>query len=143
MWRAASAHSAPLLPTLPPARWIACSIVSQVSTPNNTGTFASNASCVIAQANGTVDVLIVRGFAADDGAETNDRLVAAHGGQTLSGERNLHRAGDPGDVDHLVGTPRSWSLATAAVEQLPRDRFVPAGDDDGRSDLWARGRRLR
>ena len=49
MWRAASAHSAPLLPTLPPARWMACSIVSQVSTPNNTGTFVSRLICVIAR----------------------------------------------------------------------------------------------
>ena len=38
MRSAASAHSVPLFPTLPPARWIACSTLSQVNTPKSTGT---------------------------------------------------------------------------------------------------------
>src|SRR6185295_7488751 len=35
--KAAAAHSLPLLPWLPPERWIACSSVSQVRIPNKTG----------------------------------------------------------------------------------------------------------
>ena len=34
---AASAHSLPLFPMPPPARWMACSTVSQVRMPNRTG----------------------------------------------------------------------------------------------------------
>ena len=68
IWRAASAHSAPLLPTLPPARWMACSIVSQVSTPNNTGMFVVEGDLRDCVADGAVDVLIVGRFAANHGA---------------------------------------------------------------------------
>ena len=44
---AASAQSAPLLPALVPARSIACSMVSVVSTPNSTGTPLSSDTAAI------------------------------------------------------------------------------------------------
>ena len=82
-------------------------------------------------AHGAVDVLVVRGFAADHGAETDDGGVAARGGQALGDERNLQRAGHPGDVDRVVGDAVLVQRGDGAVEQLAGDRFVPAGDDDG------------
>ena len=51
------------------------------------------------EADAAVDVLVVRRFAADDGAEAEDGGVAAAVGEPLGGERDFPRAGDPGDVD--------------------------------------------
>ena len=129
--RAASAHSAPLLPTLPPARWMACSIVSQVSTPNNTGKFVSRPICVIALVTAAINVLVVCRFAADDGAEAENGGIAVRRGQALGDERDFHRARNPGDVDRVVGDVVLFQLRDGAIEQFACDRFVPAGDDDG------------
>ena len=57
--------------------------------------------------------------------------VAIRCGKALGDERNFHRAGNPGHVDHFVGDALLFQLCDGAVEQLARDRFVPAGDDDG------------
>ena len=77
---ALTAASHPLLPALVPARSIACSIVSVVSTPKATGTSLSAATGADALGGLARDVVEVRGRAADDGAERDDRVDLLRGG---------------------------------------------------------------
>ncbi len=82
-------------------------------------------------AHGAVDVLIVRCFAADYGAETDYGGVAIGCGKPLGDKRDFHGAWNPGDVDRIGGDALLFQLGDGAVEKFARDRFVPAGDDDG------------
>ena len=74
---AVTAASAPLLPALVPARSIACSMVSVVSTPKATGTPVSLRDAREPAGAFARDVVEVRGRALDHGAERDDRVVAA------------------------------------------------------------------
>ena len=140
MWRAASAHSRPLFPWAPPARSRAWAIFSQVRTPNSTGHVGRRRDVHEGEADPPVDVLVVRRFAADDGAEADHGGVDAAVGEPTRGERDFPRAGDPRYVDAVVGHAGFVEPRDGAGEQFVGDGAVPLGDDDGEA-LVAGGRR--
>ena len=71
------ADSKPLLPALVPARSMACSMVSVVSTPKTTGTPVSSCACWMPAAHWPATLLVVAGRAADDRAEADDGVELA------------------------------------------------------------------
>ena len=69
-----------------------------------------------------VDVLVVRGFAADDRPQADHRHVAAAGGQAVGHGGNLERAGRPGHVDAVVGHAVGDERLHRALQQARGDR---------------------
>ena len=91
---AVRAASSPLWPSAPPARSIACSRLSVVSTPNTTGTPVSSATACDARRALPRHVVEVRRVAPDHRAEADDG-VDCRCGECLRDQRHLERAGHP------------------------------------------------
>ena len=116
------AASKPLLPLLAPARSMACSSVSQVSTPNATGMPNSMAVCASPLDASDGDVVEVRRVAADHGAQADDGVVPLRGGQLPRHHRQLPGAGrlDDLDVASLQPVRASASSAPASSRSVIR-----------------------
>ncbi len=91
------------------------------------------------EADAAVDVLVVRGFAADDDAEADHGGVLAPFGKPLGDERDFPRAGDPGDVDLVVGHAGGAERFDRPLAEDAGDRLVPLGDDDRVAVVGVRG----
>ncbi len=140
---AACAASAPLLPSLPPARSSACSIV--LGGEHAEGDRHAGLVRDARKAGGALagDIVEVRGLAADHGAERDHGVVAAgcgdapHHGRQVVGARHadqleaglqraardqrLHRAGDEALDDVFVEARRDERYAQVADPQVALD----------------------
>ena len=132
IWIAASAASAPLLPAFVPARSIACSIVSTVSTPNPIGNLLGQARCVMPRARLAGDVVEMRRGAADHAAERDQRLIAAArrelldapaASRTRPGTRTTSMS--PGATPCFVSVSTAASSSRSTMKSLKRDATMP------------------
>ena len=102
---APSPASKPLLPLFSPARSMACSRVSQVRTQNIIGTPVSSWASWMPREVSRRDIVVVRGFAAQNAADADDRVEAAGRGKFFCGDGNFKRARHAHDFDLLFVAP--------------------------------------
>ena len=121
------AASAPLLPAFTPARSMACSTVSQVSTPKLTAHGAVERDLSDALAHLAGHVLEVRCAAADDAAQRDDaRVLPALGDPARPAPRARRCPGTRKTSMSPSATPWRTSASWAPLEQLLGDEAVEA-----------------
>ena len=130
---AAIAAPYPLLPCLPPARLIACSTVSVVSTPKITGIPVFAEALAMPLAAFARYVVVVVGFATDDGSEADDRVVLAGRGELGGYEGQLERAGNGGYGYVVTPDAVRRKAAERAIEKARCDEVVEFCHYDGDS----------
>ena len=120
--RAVSAASKPLLPALVPARSIAWSRVSAVTTPKTTGIAGLQADLRDALGHLVGHEREVRRVALDDAAQADHRGVAAAAARALGGQRDLEPARHPGLSTCASATPwrRRQSCAPSSSSRVKK-----------------------
>ena len=130
---AATAAWNPAFPAFAPARSMACSTVSQVSTPKIVGNPCLGSDPGDAARSAFSNVVIVRRLAADHRAKADHRIelaaVGHHPGRRRKLERARHAHNPRGTEIPAVATDRVQS----AAEQAVRDEAVEPRDDTAES----------
>ena len=127
---AAAAASCPLFPALPPARSIACCMVSTVSTPKPTGSRVMHCHRIEAPGCFTGHVLEVRSLPPYHCPEGYQAGIAPGLGRGRRCGRKLECSRDPDDIDVCHGQSGFLATGQRTLEQLGRDQLVVSAYQD-------------